>query len=91
MAEIYSVYDAKARFSEVIRKVRDGKTVMISYHGETVAEIRPVGRADSDLGNRVRMLEGLGILVGGDERRGGLRPFADRPGALKRFLDDRNE
>ena len=91
MSEIYSVFDAKARFSEVIRKVRGGKTILVSYHGETVAEIRPIGHADSDLGRRLQMLEGLGILVGGDGPRGALLPLAHRPGALKRFLDDRNQ
>ena len=37
-----STYEAKARFSEVIRLVREGRTVHISYHGKPVAEIRPI-------------------------------------------------
>ena len=40
MALSYSIYEAKARFSEVIRQVREGKTVTVSYRGEPVAEIR---------------------------------------------------
>ncbi|MDH3269847.1 MAG: type II toxin-antitoxin system prevent-host-death family antitoxin [Gemmatimonadota bacterium] len=90
MSEIYSVYDAKARFSEVIRKVREGKTVLVSYHGETVAEIRPIGGAEDELGRRLRMLEGLGVLVGGDDPVS-LQPVVSRAGALERFLADRDE
>ena len=44
MVITYSTYEAKARFSEVIRHVRDGKTVTVSYRGEPVAEIRPLER-----------------------------------------------
>ena len=56
MTDIYSIYDAKARFSELIRKVREGRTVMVSYRGEPVAEIRPVGEAGSELARRLNML-----------------------------------
>ena len=44
MALSYSIYEAKARFSEVIRQVREGKTVPVSYRGEPVAEIRSIRR-----------------------------------------------
>lgn len=91
MSEIYSVYDAKSRFSEVIRKVREGKTVLVSYHGETVAEIRPVDRAETELGRRMQVLEGLGVLVGEVDRRTALEPVAKKPGALERFLAERDD
>lgn len=89
MSDTYSTYDAKARFSEILRKVRQGKTVTVSYRGEPVAEIRPVG-AESGLGRRIRTLEGLGILVRGEDRAGPLEPVARRPGALGRFLSERD-
>lgn len=38
----YSVSEAKARFSEVIRQVRAGSIVTITYRGEPVAEIHPI-------------------------------------------------
>ena len=91
MADIYSIYDAKARFSELIRKVRGGLTVVVSYRCEPVAEIRPVGGAGSELARRLNVLEGLGVLVGGDDRQGELRPVARKPGALQRFLDERDD
>ena len=44
MATTYSTYEAKARFSEILRRVREGRSVNITYHGEVVAEIRPAYR-----------------------------------------------
>ena len=91
MSETYSTYDAKARFSEVLRKVRQGQTITVSYRGEPVAEIRPIGGKGSGLERRLRMFEGLGILVGGEEPMGRLEPVIRRPGALARFLTERDE
>ena len=40
----FSTYEAKARFSEVIRLVREGRTVHISYHGKPVASAPSRGK-----------------------------------------------
>ena len=42
MSITYSTYEAKARFSEIIRHVREGRTVTVSYRGEPVAEVRSI-------------------------------------------------
>ena len=39
---IYSTHQARARLSELLRHVRDSKTVTITYRGEPVAEVRPL-------------------------------------------------
>ena len=91
MSDTYSTYEAKARFSEILRQVRDGKTITVSYHGEPVAEIRPIGGDGTGLERRLRVLEGLGILVSGEEPRGPLQRIVRRPGALARFLAERDE
>ena len=49
------------------------------YHGE------------NDLARHLNMLGGLGILVRQSERVDELRPVARRPGALQRFLDERED
>ena len=88
MADTYSTYDAKARFSEVIRKVRRGKRVVIEYHGEPVAEILPLAPVPQPLAARVAAMERAGTIApapGG----GRYRPVARRPGGLKRFLGER--
>ena len=40
--ETYSIYEAKAHFSEIIRQVREGETVTVTRRGKPVAEIRPI-------------------------------------------------
>ncbi len=91
MALIYSIYEAKARFSEVIRRVREGRTVTVSYRGEPVAEIRSIGRPNPTLDERLRDLERGGALVRPALSKRTFRPAERRPGALSRFLAERGE
>ncbi len=91
MTITYSTYEAKARFSEVLRQVRQGKTVTISYRGEPAAEIRPIPPKKQTLDERLQELERRGILVPAKNPNAQIRPIAHRPGALKRFLDERAE
>ena len=91
MKKSYSTYEAKAQFSAILRLVRErGETVTVSYHGEPVAEIRPVRRAAEDpLRERLQRLKESGGVVREGPRRGRLEPTARKPGALERFLADR--
>jgi prevent-host-death family protein len=89
--KIYSVYEAKAKFSEILRQVRQGRTVRVSYRGEPVAEIRPVGGADSGLARRLDRLADRGVLIRPPERSGALNLVRRRPGSLDRFLDERED
>ena len=90
MAIIYSLYDAKAKLSEIVRRVREGDTVTITYRGRPVAELRPVGQKPDTFEERIRALEARGVIVGSGKPRGKLRPIARRPGALRRFLAERD-
>lgn len=87
--EIYSTYDAKARFSELLRKVRSGRSITITYRGEPVAELRPIERPGGTEA-RIEQLTERGLVTPRPERRV-LGPVARRPGALRRFLDERDE
>ena len=92
MALIYSTYEAKARFSEVIRHVREGRTVTVSYRGEPVAEIRAIQRNQQQtIEERLDDLRQRGILVRSGASKQTLQPVARRPGALARFLAERDE
>ena len=92
MAITYSVYEAKARFSEVIRLVRNGKTVTVSYRGGPVAEIHSVSpREGPTLDERLQDLERRGALIRSAIARRTLGPVARRPGALSRLLAERGE
>ena len=92
MSTTYSTYEAKARFSEVLRRVREeGKTITVSYRGEPVAEIRPIKSHPQTIEARLAELERNGELVRSSEPR---RPFElgePSPGALAQFLSDRND
>jgi prevent-host-death family protein len=88
-----SIYEAKARFSELVRRVRErGERIVITYHGEPVAEIRPYEAAGSTgWAARLRELEQRGALRRSDPAAEALRPLARRPGALQRFLRERDD
>ena len=89
MAHVYSTYEAKAKFSEVIRKVRAGQRVLIAYRGQDIAEIRPLDTGEKTLEKSLRHLEEQGLLGREQKRTGNLRPLVKRPGALARFLEER--
>lgn len=89
MAARYSLYDAKAKLSEILRRVREGDTVTITYRGEPVAEVRPIREEARTIEERIAEMEQRGVIVGSGRPHGKLRPLARRPGALKRFLRER--
>ena len=89
MATTYSLYEAKAKFSEVMRKVRAGQRIVIAYRHEEIAEIRPIERPGS-LSKRIARLEDAGIVHRTPNRTGSLRALSRRRGALARFLESRD-
>ena len=91
MVATYSTYEAKAKFSEVIRRVRDGETVIVSYRGDPVAEIKPVAPLPTSQEEHMEDLERRGALVPSRGPRKSFKSLGRRPGALKRFLEDRND
>jgi len=92
---VYSIYDAKAQLSSLVKQVREGSSFIITVRGEAVAELRPILRPESapqSLAERVAELQATGEIAASRRRPGG--PIAipdgtDVPGALQRFLDDR--
>jgi prevent-host-death family protein len=88
---VYSIYEAKAKFSELIRRVRQGRTIIVSHRGKPVAEIRPIRSAVVGLEERIEQLERRGVLRRPIDPGAPLEAVARRPGALQRFLDERDE
>lgn len=92
MKDTYSLYETKAKLSAIIRRVREGHHIVVTLHGKAVAEIRPVDSSQGGLDERLDRLAERGILVRPRQReRLDARRVARRPGALARFLADRNE
>ena len=99
MSITYSTYEAKTRFSEVLRQVRNGETVTVSYRGEPVAEIRPIRQKSEKSKAESLETETPEEYEARLIREGILSPAPDPnyrfklgehvPGALERFLADR--
>jgi antitoxin (DNA-binding transcriptional repressor) of toxin-antitoxin stability system len=89
MTQTYSTYEAKAKFSEIMRKVRAGQRVVIAYRGEEIAEIRRLEARTEGLARSLRRLEDQGLVSRAPKPTGPLRPLTKKPGALARFLESR--
>lgn len=89
MRNTYSLYDAKAKLSAIIRMVREGRSAIITLHGKPVAEIRPVAEGRSATETRLSELEVRGVIVRPASDGHVIPEVARRPGALKRFLAER--
>lgn len=93
MPNVYSVYEAKKRLSEILRGVRERQeTYVVTYHGNPIAEIRPIETTQpTGIEARFAELRARGELVGGRRPMpGDFKPVAHIPGALQRFLDERD-
>lgn len=86
----YPLYDAKAKLSALVRQVREGHHVTITLHGEPVAELRAASRGEEGLAARLRELEERGVIVPPENPKAPFKAIAKRPGALKRFLEERD-
>lgn len=89
MRNTYSLYEAKAKLSAIVKKVREGQSVIVTLRGEPVVEMRPVGGKDAGLEARMDRLAESGILVRSSHKPPVPNKIVRRPGALRRFLDER--
>ena len=91
MALRYSTYEAKAKFGEVIRRVREGQRVVIAYRGKDVAEIQPIKEPVKEtLEERIRRLQAEGVIGPDPSPRAPFQVGKKKRGALKRFLESRD-
>ncbi|HEX9729530.1 MAG TPA: type II toxin-antitoxin system prevent-host-death family antitoxin [Gemmatimonadales bacterium] len=94
MSDTYSLYEAKAKLSALVRQVREGARIVITVHGKPAAELRPYEEpAARTIDERIADLKARGIIVPASRPPADLavlKPLARRPGALKRFLDERD-
>lgn len=92
MPREYSLYEAKAKLSALVRQVREGRHVIITVHGEPAAELRPVDRGGRGrpLQERLDELAERGELVRPQGPKVPVRVGAARKGALRRFLAERD-
>lgn len=92
MKSQYSIYEAKARLSEIIRIVKNKRKVVITERGVPVAEVAPYkASGEKSLESRIKDLESRGALILAKRKPSSIRFIASRPGAVERFLaEDRD-
>lgn len=88
MSRAYPVHEAKAKLSEILRKVRGGRGVVISDRGRDVARVVPID-PPKELRQRLARLAEEGALLRRDGSVTLIKPIARRRGALGRFLASR--
>ena len=93
MSDEYSLYDAKANFSRIVKHVREtGHSVIVTVHGEPAVEIRAVQELPVDIEGRIAELTARGVIRPAKAR---LLDYAWKPrarkraGGLDRFLKER--
>jgi prevent-host-death family protein len=93
MRDTYSVYEAKSRFSSIVRQVREGRSVVVTLHGQPVAEIRPIVSSGATLEERLSELAERGIVqpAATDAPGASIAVGQRKPGALRRFLEERGD
>ncbi len=90
MRDTYSLYEAKARLSALVRQVREGRRVIITVHGKPAVELRPVQPTTGGIDARITDLKARGILSPARDPRAAIKAGPRRAGALKRFLESRD-
>ena len=88
MSRPYPVHQAKAKLSEILRRVKLGRSVTISERGREVARVVPV-EPPRALADRLVEMEGDGAIVSARGALEAIRPVVHRRGALRRFLGSR--
>ena len=92
MADEYSLYEAKAKLSALVKQVREGRTVIITVHGQPAAELRPIDLSarPQSLDERLAELTARGIVLNPKRPGSSSYPIGPRKtGALRRFLSER--
>ena len=89
MSRPYPVHEAKAKLSEILRRVKQGKSVTISERGRDIARVVPL-EPPRGLSARLDHLQHEGVVVPGKGDLTTIRPLVRRRGALQRFIQSRS-
>ena len=88
--ETYSTYEAKARFSEILRKVHMKRRIVVTKRGIPVARIIPYEERPESCARRIRRLEEEGAIEPSILDPDSITNIGAKPGALHRFLSERD-
>lgn len=86
MSEAYSIYEAKTHFSKLVKKVREGKEIIIKDRGTPVGKLVPI-KHEKSFNQRMEGLMTRGLIASPKSSK--IPKGIKKAGALKRFLEDR--
>lgn len=86
MSHIYSIYDTKAHLSRLLKMVQKGREIVITERGKAIAKIVPCQEETTD--ERIKRMITHGLIRAGNPAIK-LTPLGHRPGAVTRFIRDR--
>lgn len=89
MSHAYSIYETKARFSEILRMVKAGKEVIVNERGRSIARILPFKKPDN-LQEQWDWLCNSGQVIKTEIVKRDFSPQKQAKGALGRFLEERD-
>ena len=93
MEKRYSIFEAKAKFSEVVRSVLSHGQVVVTQRGVPVIKIVPYTPENDDLAQRLASLEGIGkarrAKKNWPKRLSDAETAEVAAGAVRRFLEER--
>jgi prevent-host-death family protein len=85
----YSIYDAKAKLSELIRFVRKFGPVTITERGTPVVQVIAISDEPEGVEARLEALQAMGLIKPSKRKSKSFRCIAKKRGAFKRFLESR--
>lgn len=83
------MYEAKAKFSEVIRRVKNGESVTVTERGKPTALISAIIEESETVEERLARLTAAGIITPATESFSFVKKGKKVKGGLERFLKDR--
>lgn len=86
MSETYSIYEAKTHFSQLVKKVKQGKEIIINERGTPVGKLIPI-KIKENFKERLSQLTARGRVV--SAKSSSIPKGVKKAGGLKRFLEDR--
>ncbi len=88
MGHAYSIFEAKAKLSELLRHVKLGREIIINERGTPIAKVIPFQKQTSLL-DRLKRLESIGCYKSREKYIHKKIYTVKRTGGLKRFLEQR--
>ncbi len=90
MKNTYSIYEAKARLSEIIRYVKSNKLITITERNVPVVKVIPINKAQTKtLEEIIGELENEGIVSKPLSSISNIKTVVKKRNVLKKFLESR--